>query len=365
MALESAQAGAKAGMRLIDRYLGRTVILGSVLALTILAAIASLLEFINEVEDVDSGYSLLQAVFYVLLTLPQRIYDLFPTAVLVGSLMSLGGLAANSELVVIRAAGVSIPRIIWSVLKAGLAITVIAVLLGEWAAPEAGQRARNLQNASQSERTSLRTGDGLWAKDGQRFINVRSVYPGLRLSDLRIYRFDGQRLVRATHARSAVYEEDHWILRDVRHSAISPNGVEARRKAQERWERLLPPALFNVLTADPERMPAWVLYRYIGYLEENELDADTYKLAFWTHFTTPLSALVMLLLAVPFAFGSWRASGAGQRLFIGIVIGLVFYLFNQMFNHLSLVYGLTPWMGAFLPIMMFLVIGLVALRRVR
>jgi lipopolysaccharide export system permease protein len=112
-------------------------------------------------------------------------------------------------------------------------------------------------------------------------------------------------------------------------------------------------------------MSALSLWRYMRYLQENNLDAARYELAFWVRFTTPLSSIVMLLIALPFVFSSQRAGGFGQRLFVGIIIGVSFFLLNRMLNHVGLVYGLPPLLSATFPLIMFMGAAIWALKRIR
>jgi lipopolysaccharide export system permease protein len=354
-------------VKLLDRYLGRTVIAGTVLALCVLVPTNAFIDFIDEIEDVGQyGYTLLQAIYRTLLTLPQGIYEFFPTAALLGGMLGLGNLAANNELVVLRASGISIARISSSVLKAGVLMTAVVVLIGEVVAPASEQMAQNLKRWPQTQRVSLSTEDGLWAKDGNRFINVKKIYPGLRLGDLRVYVVDkAQHLVEATFASSAIYRHDRWRVTDISRSSIGPLRVVTEHRAKEFWRRLLSPELFRVITVKPEHMSAWSLAKYIAYLKANHLAAQSYELAFWTRFTLPVSSLVMLLVALPFVFGPMRSGGAGQRLFIGMLIGLAFHLFNRAFNYLALVYGLDPLLGATLPLLVFLIVGVVAIAYTR
>lgn len=352
-------------MKILDRYIGTSVILGTLGALLFLVSLDVVFALISEIQDIGrSGRTALQAAYITLLTTPRRIYEFFPSAVLLGTLLSLGNLAAHSELVVIRAVGVSRNQIILSVLKAGVLMMIVSVLLGELVAPVSEQQAQNLRKVGDSQRLTLKTADGLWAKDGNRFLNVRDVFPDLRLARIRVYEFDEQRrLVKATYAESATYQNKRWLLKGLRHSKISEDAVETSVAGEEEWDRLLAPELFSVIVVKPEQMSAWKLFRYVNYMKENGLDAGRYELAFWTRFTTPLSSLVLLLLAIPFAFGSIRSGGIGQRLFIGILIGVTAFLVNRLLNNVSLVYGLPPILGAALPLLLFTGVALFAIRR--
>jgi lipopolysaccharide export system permease protein len=354
-------------VKLLDRYLGRAVVAGTLVALCILISVDTFIDFIDEMDDVgENGYTVWDAIYKTLLTLPQGAYEFFPTAALLGGLLGLGNLAAHNELIVLRAAGVSVARIVGSVLKTGTLMMVVAVIIGETVAPISQQRAEAMRDWAQMPLTSLQTDDGLWAKDGYRIINIKRILPGLRLNDVRVYVVDdAQRLIKVTFASAATYKNGRWLLRAVSHSRISHARVTTKRRSSESWSRLLDPELFRVITVKPEHMSAWRLAQYIHYLQANHLASELYELAFWTRFTTPLSSLVMLLLALPFVFGPMRTGGAGQRLFVGMLIGLAYHLFSRAFNHLALVYGLSPLLGAALPLCVFFVVGAVTVMRAR
>lgn len=352
-------------MRILDRYLGRAVIQGSLLALLVLLALAGFFAFLGELADLRNDYGVAQAGVFVLLSLPRQAYELFPTAVLVGSLMSLGNLAANSELVVVRAAGVSIARVVRSVLQAGLLLVMVAAVLGEVVAPPAERQARVLRSTAQLGRIALQSENGFWARDGSRFVNIRRVLPGPRFEDVYIYEYDQeQRLRSSTHAASAHYRDGGWLLEDVRRSVLGDERVAVQLRSTTEWRSVLDPELVTVLTVDPEDLSARSLARYIGYLKRNSLESAPHRLAFWVKVIAPLSTLVMLLIAIPFVFGPLRSTGSGPRLLVGILIGLVFYLLNQALNHVGLVYGLPPLISALLPSALFVVGGTLAIRRV-
>lgn len=352
-------------MRLIERYLGWAMIVGVILAHLLLTSIHSLIDFVDELNDVaEKGLTFLHALLITGLTVPRRVYELFPTAVLLGGLLGLGNLAANNELMVLRASGVSILRISASVLKVGLVLSVLAFVLGEFLVPAAERQVEDLQNISKSGHISTDGRWGTWAKDGDRIVNVGSVYPNLRLEHIRVKELsDGVRLRRSIYARSAVFEQGHWILKGVETNTIGTERITSEYHEQERWDRLLPTDLFEVLQIEPHKMSARKLLTYIRYLDENGLESSEYKLAFWGHFTIPLSAALMLLLAVPFVFGPMRSAGVGQRLFIGLLIGIVFYLVNQAVNNMGLVYGISPLLVAVLPLAALLAVILLAMRR--
>ncbi len=353
-------------MMILERYVGGTVIKGALLALFVLTAVSTFFSFMGQLTDLGKDYGLAQASYYMLLTLPRRAYEMVPTAALLGGLVSLGQLAAASELVVMRASGVSVARIAAAVLKAGVVLVIVTVILGEWLAPTSEQRAQTLRAEARSGYITLKGSTGFWARDGDNFVNVRRVLPDARLQDVFIYEYGAdQKLRAALHADSADYRDGGWVLHDVKQSVIGEDKVTTTTQASQRWGTLINPELLNALSVAPEDLSAWSLLSYTHYLQRNNLDARRYQLAFWVKLVTPLTILVMLFVAVPFVFGPLRSSGSGLRILIGVMVGLGFYLLNQLFNHLGLVYGLAPLLSAGLPSALFIAGGLVAYRRVR
>jgi len=360
-----------------DRYLGRTVFIGTLFALLVLFSIDSIIDFINDVESVDDrGFTFTHVMLRLLFEMPQRLYEFMPTALLLGALIGLGGLAAKSELVALRSVGISKLRILWSVLKVGVVLIAISVWVGEMIVPTAQSYANSLsksqvRDAKNNEgeendvkKISLRSKYGVWVRDNDRYINAQEIYPDYRMRDIWIYELDEKyKLKRASFAKQAVFENDVWKLSDIKHSLISNSGIETVAADEEHWDRLVSTELFDVITVKPEFMGAVKLKKYISYLEDNDLDAKRYQLAFFNRFAVPLSGLAMLLLAVPFVFRSARAGGLGQRIFIGIVVAVVFNLVSKVLSNTSVVYDIPPIIGAFLPTLIVTAIAVVAFRR--
>lgn len=351
---------------ILDRYLGGAVIRGAMLALLVLASLSAFFTLLAELGDLRNDYDLAKAALYVLLTLPRRVYEMFPTAVLLGGLMSLGALAANSELMVMRAAGMSVTRITLAVLQGGLVLALFAAVLGEVVAPPGEKYAQAMRSAAQTGYITLQSDHGFWARDGKHFIQIQRVLPGAQLRDITIYELDDDLRVRnMVHAESGFYADGQWQLQNIRQSRIGDAGVTTTERASIAWQSLLEPSLLEVLAVKPEDLAASALARYVDYLEENNLSSERYRLAFWVKVVTPFSALVMLLIAIPFVFGSLRSAHAGTRLLVGVLLGMGFYLANQALNQMGLVYGLPPLFSALAPTVAFAVGGLYAVARTR
>lgn len=354
-------------MLIIDRYILRAVLLGSLLAMLTLLPLVAFLLLADELHDVGTGrYSLGEAFSVIALSLPRYAYLLFPIVALIGSLLGLGNLAAHFELVAMRAAGISLGRILGSVLRAGLVLALLAGIMGELVAPVSEEQARQLRAEALSEQIALKTRYGFWARDGSAFINIRQILPGGRLRDVYIYEFDPEkRLKQSTHAQAAVYKGDVWQLEGIRQSEVNERGVQTRTMATADWQSLLDPAMVSLLLVDPNILPVWGLYRYIRFMDDNGLSALAYEVAFWGKIAMPLVILAMLFLSVPLVFSAQRRQGLGQRILTGVLIGIGFYILDKALTQLPLVYDFNPMLAAFLPGLLCGGVGWLILRRVR
>jgi lipopolysaccharide export system permease protein len=339
---------------LIDRYIGRAVLVSILSVLLLLLVLLAFFEVIAELEDVKQGYTSMMAYTYVALTLPRFTYELFPIATLLGSLIGLGALAGNSELMAMRAAGVSVSRILAAALKSGLLVLLVVLLIGEYLAPRAELQAQRIKMAALSDQVALKTRYGFWSRDESSFINIRQILPQRVLSDVSIYQYDDSwRLQRALHAERAVYQEGEWILESVRQSEFTPGQISVEVMDRLPWQTNFEPNVLDIVTVKPQMLAAWDLWRYINYLRQNGQSSQTYEVAFWGKLAAPLVTLVMLFLSVPFVFGSLRSVGIGQRIFIGAMLGIAFYLLNRAFSYMAVVYSFNALAANLIPVMLF------------
>lgn len=357
---------------ILARYLARAILVTSALVLFVLLLLAAIFGFVGELDDVGQGsYGVWDAARYVALTLPGMAYQLFAPSVLLGSLLGLGGLAANSELAVMRAAGMSNARIVGAVLLAGLVPMVGVALVGETLMPRAARAAEQLRLVALEERASLGGDDGLWVRSGPRYVNVGGVLPDFTLLDVEVHEFDGTRLVRALRAASAVPDGDGWVLEDVVTTLFEESSTRVVRERRTSWAVLAPdgavlvdPAVLSSLSISPDELSARALAEQIDYLRANSLESRSVELALWSKLANPLSTLVMLMLSLPFAFGSARGGGAGQKIFVGIMLGIGYVLLNRLLVQLALANGLPPSASALLPVALFALIAMLGVRRI-
>lgn len=353
-------------MRILDRYIGRTVISYALASLLVLVVLQLVFAFIDEMGDVGKGhYTAVLALKYVLLTTPRRVVELFPIASLLGALLGLGSMAASSEIVIIRSAGVSVGRIVRSVLQAGIVLMVFSFTIGEFLTPVAEDRAHSLHANALSGEISMFYRRGFWVRDGERFLFVRDAVTEGQLRDVSAIEFsDNGQLKSVFDAESANYEDENWNLKQL--SKIEFGEMENSKQQLDtlQIDSRLRPEMLQVVSSRPEMMSIWEINDYISYLTENQLESQNYKLAFWDKIIAPISTLVMLMLGIPFVFGSLRSTGAGQRLMIGVLIGIGFFLLNKIFGTAGLVYGFSAIICATVPTLFFAVLAAVGIRRV-
>ena len=354
-------------MGILDRYIGRAVTMGIIAVLLVIVTLDSLISFAGETGSIGvARYTVWTAILYILLQVPKKIYQMFPMVALLGTMVSMGMLSSHSELVAIRAAGVSITRIALAVLKAGIILTAIVVAIGEFVAPPAIQYAKLTRIAGLGDKVSLNTDYGLWARDGNNFIHVRQVEADGRLIGINLYLFDDtQTLAETITAATAEYEEDHWLLHRVTRRKISKDVITDTKLKSLRWTSVLKPDVVNVVSVAPDSLSIWKLRSYIDYLHYNELDAREYELSFWTKLVAPFTIAVMIIVALPFSFGSMRKVGAGQRIFVGFLLGMGFFVFYQFMSKVGLIYNFHPAISAITPTLLVLILGIVMLKRTR
>jgi len=286
-------------------------------------------------------------------------------AALLGSLIGMGTLAAGSELVAMRASGVSVWRIVRSVLQAGVLMLVVVIMIGELLAPSAEHYGQKLRADATNKQASFLGTLGLWVRDGNYYINVRTILTDEKLADLTIYEFDNEnRLSVIVTAAKANYSDDVWQLLGVEQTQFGDDHVEVHHVDQLERQTLVTPELLSMVVLRPQTMSVVDIAQLVDYLEENGLDAQQYRYAFWGRLMTPVASLVMLLVSVPFVFGSLRSVSSGQRIFTGILVGFGFYVVSQISSQMGQVYALNPLLASFVPSFLFMLLGIRAIRRI-
>lgn len=338
-------------MRLIHRHVFYTILATTLIVALAIAAITAVLGLVDELDGMGKGnYGVLLALQFVALQLPRGLYELFPIIVLLGTVLGLGGLASGSELVAMRAAGVSLMRLAGSSLRAGLVFALACIWVGEWLVPRVESVEHRLRALHNVEDEWSKLEGGVWLRDGDSFIRVGTVVSTRLLQEISLYRFGaGDELQLAVEADNARFDNQRWELLGVRHTEFTDSGVKSYRLERMEWNTRIDPALLQVSVMPPDRQTMRALYEYANYLHQYRLDASQYRMALWSKAAVPVMVLIMTVLAIPFVIGPLRTTGAGQRMFVGMVVGVLFFLLNELTLSTGRVYGLSPLLSAWLP----------------
>lgn len=353
-------------LKQLDKHVVLTIISSTLVVLFALLSIDMLGKIIAEIDILgDKDYHFGRLLAYVLGLIPLKLIQFFPMALLIGALMGLGKIAALNELTIMQIAGISRLRI-------GLIGFFVAVILGgvvllitEFIGVSLNQKVTQMRAAALGQVTANAGGRGVWAQDGNRFVYVGGVQANGDLSRIAIYELDEQmqfsQIIRAT---TATVTPTAWELNNVSKKQIQPQRIEFTHHNRLTWENALDNNILTLLISDPEDLSIRDLYRYISYQKANDIKPTNYSLTFWQRIFVPLSTGVMFLLALPFVFGSQRSSTQGRKLFIGIMLGLVYFVSYTSIANIILLTGAPVILGAIIPIVLFMLVsfGLLWLR---
>ncbi len=354
-------------MKVLNRYIAKEILTGSLVASIVLLSLLNFFTFTDELDDIGEGnYGIKQIFIYLGLTSPRDFYELLPSAALLGSLVTLGGLGNNRELVAMQAAGASKFKIIWAVIRAGLMLAIFSSFIGEYIAPPSERAAVNFKSAATKQQVASRTRYGFWLRTGDTYINIRQIQQQDELGDISIFELDENRhLKQETHADKAVYDKGKWRLDNIKITQIGVDSASGESKPTTDWASVLAPELLNVFVVRPENLSAYELWKYMEYLRNNGQKNLNVDLAFWGRIVNPFVTLVMLLVAAPFVMTLRRETSVGQRIVVGVTIGLGFYLFDRIFGHFALIYQMNPVFAAVFPTLLVFTATVVAIARLR
>ena len=354
----------------LDRYIGKTIFNTIMATLFMLVSLSGIIKFVDQLRKTGQGeYTALGAGLYTLLSVPKDIEIFFPMAALLGALLGLGTLAQRSELVVMQASGFTRMQIAASVMKTAIPLVLLTMAIGEFVAPQGEQMARNYRAQQLVGGSLLSTQNGLWAKDGDNFIFIEQIKDNSELTGISIYNFNKERRLQTVrYAASAKYnaEEKQWDLAQVEQSNLTdPKQVTGSQTLSGQWKTSLTPDKLGVVALDPDALSISGLYNYVKYLKQSGQVAGRYQLNMWSKIFQPLSVAVMMLMALSFIFGPLRSVSMGMRVVTGISFGFLFYVLDQIFGPLSLVYNIPPVLGALLPSAAFFAISVFMLLKRR
>lgn len=350
-------------MKLLRRYIGREVLVAVLFIFAALVALFAFFDLIHELADVGrGGYTLSAAALYVALHLPSRMYELFPVAALIGTLFAMAQLVANSEYTVMRASGASLAQVLWSLTRVGIPLALATFLAGELVAPPAERLAQQLRAQLRGENAPViakQFRSGFWFKQDRTMVNIRSVLADMTLLGVRIYEFDAAMQLRSMSvAESGRYGEDgRWRLHNVRRTDITATSTRVSESASVPWDTILRPSLLTVFQVAPERLELDALWDNMRLLGGSAQKTSRFEIAFWNKVFYPAAVVVMMILALPFAYIQRRGGGIGARIFAGTMLGLAFFLIGRLFSNLGVLNDWPPLFAAVFPLVMFVAVS--------
>ena len=350
---------------IINRYIRRNIYLGTFLALLVMVSLSLFFQLVRELDDIGKGnYDFVLALEYVALRATGEVVELMPLAVLLGSIISLGMLAGNSEFIAMQASGVSLRRILVAVVQAALVLGVLNFLLADWIVPDTETSARSLRSQAKQNTTALQSGRGIWLKDDSRVVHIGVLLPNGYAREIEIFELGSEgRLELSLRAESAVPIEKGWQLLGVEQTRIDGESASTMTLERMWYQGSLSPEVLRVMMIEPRHMSSSDLRAYSNFIEENKLDAQAERLVLWQKYLAPITIITMCLLTVPFILGAQRQSNTGQRLMIGILIGLAYVVVDRLSSQLGVHIAINPVLIAVMPNLIFLALAVYLLFR--
>jgi len=339
-------------LKLFDWYVFKAILEMTLIVLFVFLALSGFVDFVGQINDIGIGdYGVNQAIQYTLLKLPSSIFQLMPIIILIGSLLGLGLMSKNSELIVLLSSGVSLQRLGISVFFSGLILCFFTVGLGEYISPSMERYADQYRTISKFQYSSLGNTGGIWLKEGDKIININLLEENKSFGNVTIYELKKlSQLSKISRASSAGIDDDNqWILSNLKETVFSESGISQESSRYKIEKTKLDRDLVSLTVVKPENLNIVELYRFVNYLESNGLDSDLYITAFQSRIASIFALPIMCLLALPFSLGFMREKGTGYRILLGIIIGLIYFLIENTLVESSQVYNINPILVGWFP----------------
>ncbi len=357
-------------MKRLDYYLGSTIAATMTLTVMGLLGILSVFTLLDQIEDLRNNYTIYNAALFVLFSMPRLFCDVIPYAAMIGCLAGLGILASNSELTVMRAAGISTWSITWSAMKPTLVLIVVGLYVSEYILPGVEQTARINREKAMSVENKVISEFGFWYREGNVFMHFDEVNQSGVLEGVSHYYFDDENnLVKSLFAQRGVYhdvrvDERYWLLEDVVLTEITDEFTNHTRLPSLRWDAELSPDLLSTeILVKPDKMSIGQLNAKIKYMQAQGLNSNKFELGFWRKVLQPIATLGLVFVAISFIFGPLREATMGVRIVTGLVIGIIFKFIHDLLSPASMVFGFEPVIAILVPIILSFIVGYILLRR--
>lgn len=351
--------------KILARYIGKTVISTTFIVGFIILGILFLLALLTELKNLGEGdYEMWQVFYYVILRIPNSLYQFSPLLILMGTIIGLSTLTTHKELSVMRASGFSIRQIIFSTLFAALLMIVVISIIGELWGPPLSAKASIQKEVARTEGQAVLTDQGLWFHVNNNFIHVEQIMNKGLLAGVTRYEFDSNHHLLATYyADTLVYQDHHWQMQDVVGTFFYPDQTKSFTKDTLPWPLKFNENLLKLGLIDPTEMSLPKLSQFIRYLNNNRLQASEYEFDFWRRIFQPFASILMVFLGIPFVLGAKERASMGWRVVAGLLVGFVFFIIDAFFGELSVVLQIEPMVAALLPLLFFMGMGIFLMRK--
>ena len=352
--------------RIVARHVTKTTVLAMLGTTLVLSFLQVLFTYLGELGSLKPDYNAWQAFLFVMWDAPRYLYEILPVAALIGSVLGLGALASNSELIVMRSVGISLWRIVGWVMRSALLLIILSFALSEWVIPYTNEKAQSIK--TQRSVASLGEVKGYWSREGQRFIYIDYANAQGQLRDINVIDFDqNYRLQSFVSAEQGQFVKDgQWTLKESHQVDLLAQGNAIKTDHEQQPLGLaLQPKYVHMVTLDPEDLSPSQLISFMRYLKEYSQVPKTYELAFWQKVASPFALITLVLIACSFIFGPLRQQSMGFRLVIALFTGLGFFYLQDFLGYASLVYAPSPAWFVLLPILFMFAAGSYLLYRAR
>lgn len=339
-------------MRLLGRYIAHSVFMSTLAVLVVIVGLDLVFSLLDEMDNLRGDYGFAQVVNYLLIRLPNRFYLFLPIAILVGVLIGLGNLAATSELTVMRAAGISIPKLIFQACKPVFVLLMLAMLASEFWLPSLGQYADTYrwEKLNGKRQATLVTSHDLWLKENNNFYSINVARDDGQLLGVRVFELnDDWSLNKMIAAPRADYLDNKWQLTNARDITFSATQLEETTYPKLAINLPIEPQYVALQAFEAADLPLSQLWKYAGYLAAKGQASGYYWLAFWKKTLLPVTVFAVVLLGASFTFGPLRSVPAGTRVFHGIVIALSVKFVQDLLGPSALLWGFNPALAVLIP----------------
>lgn len=343
---------------ILNRYIFKSISFGIILAVLMFLTLDVLIGFIQQINTVGKGdYTVGSAFFYTMLTMPGKILAMFPVSCVVGVMIGLGALAASSELVVIQSAGVSRLKLAWITILV-LVIWLIPIsLMGEYVVPPAKLTADSFKSAKTSKNIGLGIKSGVWVRDGNIIFNAKpygnaydSKKHNIEMNDVTVYELDEKlQVVKVSKADKAIHKGGSWELLGLEVTEFTESGVISQIIEKQTWPSRIEPEILSITHSRPKNLSIRDIIKYKEFQKNKQDVPIKYDIALWSKVVFPLLVIATALTGLPFLFGLLRSGGFGQRLLIGVMLGIVLFLMNNTLLNVGEVFKVNPFIVTTLP----------------